>query len=144
MKRFALALVLSVIPLLMLGGPGFAKGEPRGAQVKDWPCILDGPAEATVLTWHCVQPGVLKNFGLPSLPSLNWECDDPGDPLCARANFPAVSFGPPSGTHFVGTENGIRVDLYAGQPCPTDTPVSADVTGDGVDDYVFCHHYASG
>ena len=132
MKRLVLALVLSAVPLLMLSGPVFAKGDPQGPDVKDWFCILD------LGTWHCVPQGVLANFGGPSGPSVNWECDDPGDDLCAPANFGAVSFGPPAGTHFVGTENLIPSDLYAGQPCPRGTSGFVDL---GVADYHYCHHY---
>ncbi len=133
MKR--LAAVSMLVGALLLAAPGaaFAKGEPQGPHVQDWFCILD------LGTWHCVAPGVLKNFGGPSGPSLNWECDDPDDPFCADpANFGAVSFGPPEGTHFVGTENLIRIDVYGGQPCPTGASGFVDL---GVAVYFFCHHY---
>lgn len=138
MKRLALALVLSAVPLLMLSGTVFAKGDPQGPQKQQWLCALD------MQTWHCIPPGENVEAVLageaPSAPSLNWECDVPDDPLCDGF---ALSFtGPPEGTHFVGTENGIRADLYAGQPCPRNTPVPIDFTGDGNPDYVFCHHYA--
>ena len=134
MKRLVLALVLSAVPLLMLSGSGFAKGEPQGPDVKDWFCILD------LGTWHCVPQGVLANFGGPSGPSVNWECDDPDDELCGPDNYGAVSLGPPAGTHFVGTENLIRSDLYAGQPCPQGTSGFVDL---GVAVYWYCHHYGS-
>lgn len=138
MKRFALALMVFAVPLLVLGGPGLAKGDPRGPDAKDWICILD------LGTWHCVPQGVLANFGGPSGPSVNWECDDPADNLdeglCGRDSYGAASLGPPAGTHFVGSENLIRADLYAGQPCPRGTSGFVDL---GVAVYWYCHHYAS-
>lgn len=93
------------------------KGEPQGPHKKQWLCVVD------LFTWHCVPPGVLANLGGPSGPSLNWECDDPEDPLCGPDNWGAVTFGPPEGTHFVGTENLIRADLVpqGGLPCPRGT-----------------------
>lgn len=131
MKRIAVVFLLCG-GLLMVGGTASAKGEPQGPHVQGWICILD------LGTWHCVPPGVLANFGGPSGPSLNWECDDPDDPLCGEANFGAVSVGPPEGTHFVGTENLIRIDVYGGQPCPQGTSGVVDL---GVATYFFCHHY---
>jgi hypothetical protein len=128
--------VLLALASLLLAGTASGKGDPHGPAKQQWLCILD------LGTWHCVPPGVNAEAivaGLaPSAPSVNFACDVAGDPLCDGF---AISFGPPAGTHFVGTENGIRADLYAGQPCPRDEPQAIDFTGDGVPDYVFCHHY---
>jgi len=135
MKRLAVGLVLLGALLLALSSTATAKGDPQGPTKQQWLCVLD------LGTWHCVPPTekLAVVAGQPSLPSVNFECDVPGDPLCDGF---ALSFtGPPEGTHFAGTENGIRADLYAGQPCPQATPVPIDFTGDGIPDYVFCHHY---
>jgi hypothetical protein len=133
-RQLAALLVLCGVLLLATATTASAKGEPQGPDVKDWFCILD------LGTWHCVPQGVLANFGGPSGPSVNWECDDPNDALCGPANYGAVSLGPPPGTHFVGTENLIRADLYAGQPCPRGTSGFVDL---GVAVYWYCHHYGS-
>jgi hypothetical protein len=134
MRRLAVVIVLTAAAMAMGSGAALAKGEPQGPDVQDWFCILD------LGTWHCVPQGVLANFGAPSGPSVNWECDDPGAALCGVANFGTVSFGPPAGTHFVGTENLIREDVYAGQPCTQGSSGFVDL---GVAVYFFCHHYAS-
>jgi len=138
MKRLTVVLVLLGALLFAVASIASAKGDPQGPKKQQWLCALAN------LTWHCIPPGedidaVLAGVAR-SAPSLNWECDVPGAELCAP-DF-ALSFGPPEGTHFVGTENGIRADLYAGEPCPRNTPVPADFDGDGIPDYVFCHHYA--
>ncbi len=140
--RLLVAGLAATAALAMGAGTALAdKGEPQGPKKQQWLCALD------LRTWHCIPPGedveaVLAGEAA-SAPSLNWECDVPDDPLCDGL---ALSFtGPPDGTHFVGTENGVRADLYAGQPCPRNTPpgpVPVDFTGDGIPDYVFCHHYA--
>jgi len=133
MKRLVAASAMTFAMLAGLAGTASAKGEPQGPHVQEWFCILD------LGTWHCVAPGVLATSGGPSEPSINWECDDPADPLCGEANYGAVVFGPPEGTHFVGSENLIRADLYAGQPCPRGT--SGFVTLP-FGEYHYCHHYA--
>lgn len=132
MKRLAAVAALLAALLVLSAGTASAKGEPQGPDVQGWFCILD------LGTWHCVPPGVLANFGGPSGPSVNWECDDPSDDLCGEENFGAVSEGPPEGTHFVGTENLIRIDVYGGQPCPQGTSGFVDL---GVATYFFGHYY---
>lgn len=131
MRRLATVLVISAAALAIGSGAALAKGEPQGPDVQDWICILD------LGTWHCVPQGVLANFGAPSGPSVNWECDDADDDLCDGR---AESLGPLAGTHFVGTENLIREDVYAGQPCTQGSSGFVDL---GVAVYFFCHHYAS-
>jgi hypothetical protein len=135
MKRVLTAVTASLAILSVGGEPVLAKGEPQGPHVRAWFCILD------LGTWHCVPPGVLATSGGPSEPSVNWECDDPADPLCGEANHGAVVFGPPAGTHYAGTENLIRADLYAGQPCPRGTSGFVSLP---FGDYRYCHHYPHG
>lgn len=48
-----------------------------------------------------------------------------------------MSFGPPEGTHFAGTENLIRIDVYGGQPCPQGNSGIVELPF-GI--YFFCHH----
>lgn len=135
MRGIAVLLALTSLTLATASAAS-GKGNPQGPVKKEWTCILD------LGTWHCVPAGeeIAALAGRPgSLPSLNWACDTAGDPLCA--GFAVSLTGPPAGTHFVGTENGIRADLYAGQPCPRDEPVPIDFDQDGTADYVFCHHY---
>ncbi|HEX6400069.1 MAG TPA: hypothetical protein VF108_06315 [Actinomycetota bacterium] len=133
MKRLG-TIVVAVLAMLSLGAaPAGAKGDPQGPHIREWFCILD------LGTWHCVPPGVLATSGGPSEPSVNWECDDPADPLCSQDDAGAVVFGPPDGTHFAGTENLIRADLYAGQPCPQGTSGFVPLP---FGDYQYCHHYA--
>lgn len=135
MRRFTVVLLV-LGSLTLTANAASGKGDPQGPVKKEWTCILD------LGTWHCVPAGeeIAALKGRPaSLPSVNWACATADDPLCAGF---AVSFtGPPEGTHFVGTENGIRADLYAGQGCPQDEPVPIDFDHDGTADYVFCHHY---
>ncbi len=131
MKRFGAVFVLAAALLLVASGTASAKGDPQAVQ--NWPCFLSPGFP----TWHCVSPGVLKHFGGPSVPSLNFECAEPGDPVCETDEL-AVSIGPPEGTHFAGTENLIRMDLYAGQPCPRGLS-AIDVGPFGI--YFGCHHY---
>ncbi len=127
MKRLATLAALSVAMLLMTTGAASAGGDPRGPH--GWLCVLDLGA------WHCVSPGVEKNLGGPTAPSVNFVCDDPYDPVCAGN---AVRVGPPEGTHFAGTENLIRADLYAGQPCPRGTSGLVELP---FGTYYYCHHY---
>ncbi len=135
MKRAITLLVLIGALMVFTTGVALGKGDPQGPHKHGWFCILD------LGTWHCVAPGVLATSGGPSEPSINWECDDSADPLCAEANYGAVVFAPPAGTHFAGSENLIRADLYAGQPCPRGT--SGFVTLP-FGEYHYCHHYVHG
>jgi hypothetical protein len=130
MKRLAAAVVLAGALLLAVSSTASAEGEPQGPVTQEWLCVFDVDPVSGAPTWHCVPPGVLKNLGGPSAPSLNFE-GTPGTPG-------DVSFGPPEGTTFVGTENLIRIDLYAGQPCPQGT--SGEITLP-FGTYHFCHHY---
>jgi len=80
----------------------------------------DGSVNPTTLTnagwtclWlvhatHCVPPGINVSNLPPSIPVLVFGAPrtDPLDPTAP----------------FLGTEQNIRADLFAGQPCPTDPP----------------------
>ncbi|HYZ11788.1 MAG TPA: hypothetical protein VE962_07815 [Actinomycetota bacterium] len=134
MRRWEVITVLAGALLVGAVGQATARGVPQGPE--GWFCVLD------LGTWHCSPQGVDKNLGGPSAPSVNFECDQPGDSLCV--NDPTdpddeFSIGPPAGTHFVGTENLIRIDLYAGQPCPRGTSGVVELP---FGTYRYCHHYA--
>jgi hypothetical protein len=139
MKRQLVTLLLVCgIALVAATATAFAKGDPQGPRKQQWLCVLDQR------NWHCIPPGedieAVLTGQAASAPSVNYGCEASDDPLCD--GFAVSLTGPPAGTVFVGTENGIRADLYAGQPCPRDDAAAPiDFTGDGVPDYVFCHHY---
>lgn len=135
MKRLAVLIAACGALILATSGAALGKGGPQGPVKNGWFCVLD------LGTWHCASPGVLANLGGPSGPSLNWECNDPAEyepgGICGEP-YGQVSFGPPEGTVFVGTEQLIRIDVYGGQPCPQGSSGFVDL---GVAVYWFCHHY---
>lgn len=127
MKRIALVFVLSVLPLLIMSGTVFAKGNgltQTSVEARGWACF---PGDIMI---HCVPPNTdidgLIAGELPSVPSLN--------------------FALPDGERFLGTEILIRADLGADdRPCRQGT--EADGTYEAVDfggapgpEYYSCHH----
>lgn len=134
MKRLVTIATLAGALLLAMTGTVVAKGDAQGAQ--KWTCIFFTDPVDGAHTWHCIPPGVEANLGGPPGPSLNFVGGiDPQNPPPDGS----VRIGPPPGAEFVGTENLIRADLYAGQPCPQGTSGFVALP---FGEYHWCHHYS--
>ena len=127
MKRVALVLALSALPLLIMSGTVLAKGNgltQANVEARGWACF---PGDIMI---HCVHPNTdidaLIAGELPSVPSLN--------------------FALPDGERFLGTEILIRADLGADdRPCrqgtePDGTYEAVDFGGAPGPEYYSCHH----
>ena len=77
-------------------------------------CFEAGPSNWT----HCLN---LQKFGKPAVRVLVFSED---------------------GSEFLGTEQLLREDIYAGQPCPQDGLGSWD--SEAVPGYFACHHFSTG
>ncbi len=122
-RKMGLALVLATMLVLAVTAVAFAKGNsPAQLTRAGWFCV-DIPG----LGVHCFGPGAFRSSA--SVPVKVFQTDDP------------TSTDAP----FLGTEQLIRDDLYAGQPCPQDGGGEwhlLPATPDGFPvDYRACHHY---
>jgi hypothetical protein len=86
--------------------------------------------------WDCNPPILLLG---------HYHCSPPGRPsvadVIAGTNAPSIvhQVFRPDGS-FAGTEQLIRADLYAGQPCPQDQWLPVPPVGPA--QYYACHHFA--
>lgn len=118
--------VLPVVAAVVLAG--IAQGNPPGttdmeqAKAADWDC---SPEELIVGYFHCAPRGKASVL----------------DIVTGAASPPSVVlrvFNPDES--FAGTEQLLRADLYAGQPCPQDNLEEWGLLDLPVD-YRACHHF---
>ena len=118
--RQALAAVAALVAVLAAGvAPAAANGpDPGQLQGQGWVCIDIPP-----LGLHCDNPGVTKRTD----GGFDW----------SSASWPELVFDAATG-QFLGTEVGIRDDLWHGRPCPKDQDIWVPDVG-----HHFCHHFDS-
>ena len=103
---------LATIMLFASGGTAQAGQTAEKLERAGYLCFNAGPSNFT----HCL---LERHFGNPVIP---------------------VKIFSPDGSEFLGTEQLLREDIYAGQPCPQDGIDPWDFVGPDLP-YFACHHF---